>query len=202
MTSAPEAAVGEIEPAVRPYRWTREEYRRLLNAGILHEDDQVELIEGELLETMPHDTPHAVAVVLAEDTLRETFGAGYHARAQLPLAFGSTSEPEPDVAVVRGSPRDYLTEHPTTAVLMLEVSDTTLRSDRTRKGSLYAKAGIQDYWIVNISERQLEVYRDPVPAADAPYGFTYREQRRISEDGEIAPLAAPGKPVKVADLLP
>jgi Uma2 family endonuclease len=99
---------------------------------------------------------------------------------QTPLAFDPDSEPEPDLAVVVGTPRDYRAHHPTTAVLIMEVSDTTLAFDRRQKGSLYARAGILDYWILNLNRRMLEVYRSPIADPVAPYGFSYSERHRLS----------------------
>ncbi|MBI4572140.1 MAG: Uma2 family endonuclease [candidate division NC10 bacterium] len=102
--------------------------------------------------------------VLTQDALRKAFGEGTHVRIQLPLALDPSSEPEPDVTVVRGSPRDYRDAHPSAALLVVEVADTTLSHDRDQKGSLYARAGVADYWIVNLVDQVLEVYRDPGPS--------------------------------------
>jgi Uma2 family endonuclease len=90
-----------------------------------------------------------------------------HLRIQLPLVLGEYDEPFPDIAVVSGSPRDYLSLHPTTALLVVEVSEASLKTDREVKGSLYAKAGIPEYWIVNLKERVVEVYREPAKDARA-----------------------------------
>lgn len=101
---------------------------------------------------------------MTQDALRKAFGEGTHVRIQLPLALDPSSEPEPDVTVVRGSPRDYRDAHPSAALLVVEVADTTLSHDRDQKGSLYARAGVADYWIVNLVDQVLEVYRDPGPS--------------------------------------
>ncbi len=186
--------------AVQLRRWTRQEYHQLAESGVLRPDERVELIEGEIVEMPPQLSPHATGVCLAEDALRAAFGPGFVVRAQLPLALGEYSEPEPDVAVVVGGPRDYAKAHPTTAVLVVEVSDATLAFDRNVKASLYAAAGIPEYWIVNLVHRQLEVHCDPGALPEARYGFGYRV-RTIARPGEV--VAAPsGGRVAVDDLLP
>jgi Uma2 family endonuclease len=118
------------------------------------------------------------------------------------MAIGDDSEPEPDLCVVQGSARDYEGEHPNTAALVLEVADTTLSMDRRVKASLYASAGIPDYWILNLRDRVLEVQRDPEAAAGAAFGFRYRTTLRFDEGASVTPLRAPGHAIAVADLLP
>ena len=110
--------------------WTREEYYKMAEAGILGPGERVELIEGEIIAMTPQDTPHAVAGSLVDEVLRTAFGTGFHVRSQRPLSLGLESEPEPDAAVVRGAARDFLKAHPTTAVLVVEISHTTLAFDR------------------------------------------------------------------------
>lgn len=181
-------------------RWTRKEYHRMARLGILRSEECTQLIEGEIIVMAAQLSPHATGVRLAEE--RAAFGPGFEVRAQLPLALGERSEPEPDVAVVPGSIRDYEREHPTSALLVVEVSDTTVRLDRERKGSLYARAGIPEYWLVNLRRRRLEVYRDPPLAAEAQIGARYQTQRVLTEEETVTPLAVPGARVPVADLLP
>jgi len=190
-------AVGE--PIIRTRRWTRREYDRLIELGVLHEDEPIELLAGRLVVREPQHTPHATATQLAAETLRAAFGAGWMVRVQLPLALDDESEPEPDVAVVRGAPRDYVREHPSTPVLVVEVAHASLRADRTLKARLYARAGIGDYWIVNLVDRVLEVHRSPTGPRPRP---VYADIRRIDPSDSIAPLAAPAAGIVVADLLP
>jgi Uma2 family endonuclease len=121
---------------------------------------------------------------------------------QGPLDLGPYSEPEPDVAVVPGPRARYATQHPRTAVLVVEVSDTTLAYDRTHKASLYAAAGIEDYWIINLVDGQVEVRRDPVPDPIQPHGHTYATLTVLRPPASVAPLAAPGAGLAIADLLP
>jgi len=192
-------AVGE--PLIRTRRWTRQEYDRLIELGVLDEDEPIELLAGRLVVREPQRTPHAMATQLAAEALRTAFGPGWSVRVQLPIALDAESEPEPDVAVVHGSPRDYPTEHPAAPVLIVEVAHDSLRSDRILKARLYARAGIGDYWIVNLVDRVLEVHRSPArqrPGRSA----AYTDVRRVSAQEVVTPLAAPSARIVVADLLP
>ena len=180
--------------------FTRQEYDRLVGRGFFHEDDRLELIGGRLLVAEPQGARHTAAIQLAAEALRQAFGAEWDVRVQAPIALDAESEPEPDLAVVRGSPRDYVTAHPSRPALILEVAEWSLAFDRREKGSLYARAGIADYWIVNVVDGLLEVYRDPAPGA--PRGWAYRHVRHLEPGASISPLAAPSTSVLVADLLP
>jgi Uma2 family endonuclease len=137
-----------------------------------------------------------------EEALRDLFGAGWDVRVQGPLALDDESEPEPDLAVVPGSFRDYVAEHPARPVLVVEVSESSVALDRDHKGSLYARAGLAEYWILNLSDRSLEVYRHPGPDADAAFGWRYLSLATVSGEGLVEPLAMPGQRARVADLLP
>jgi Uma2 family endonuclease len=183
-------------------RWTRVEYERLVECGFFRPGDRVELIAGYLIVAEPQNSPHATAVGLAEDALREIFGAGWVVRVQAPIALDDDSEPESDVAVVPGARRDYREGHPRRPVLAVEVAASSLESDRWIKGSVYARAGIADYWIVNLADRLVEVYRDPEPDSRAPHGWAYRSAEHHGTGAVISPLAMPGARVAVADLLP
>jgi Uma2 family endonuclease len=187
------------EPQV--HLWTRQEYYKMSQAG-LFEQKRVELIEGQVIEMSPMSSLHATAVALVGKVLDQTFGNAYHIRNQTPLHAGERSEPEPDIAVVTGSIRDYAHHHPTTAVLVVEVSDRSLNFDRVEKASLYAKVGISDYWIVNLFDRQLEVYRQPIADSSAVFGFRYADVTRLSSGDLVAPLAVPQSHISVGDLLP
>ena len=189
------------EPAIRTRRWTREEYNRLIELGVLHEDEPVELLDGRLVVREPQRTPHAVATQLVEEALRVAFGTGWSVRVQLPLALDADSEPEPDVALVQGAPRDHLREHPSAPVLVVEVAHDSLRADRILKGRLYARAAVPDYWIVNLVDRVLEVHRDPTGPTFKSRP-AYADVRSCAPSDAVAPLAAPGARMVVADLLP
>ena len=177
------------------YHWSREKYDRAIEAGVFDAEDRLELIEGRLLAMTPQGSRHAAIVDQAGDVLREAFGAGFRVRIQCPLAAGDDSEPEPDLAVVPGRARDYLDAHPTSALLVVEVSDVSLRRDRSIKQRLYARHGIPEYWILALPDARLEVYRDPTAT-----GYRTVLMRRAGET--IAPLARPAATIAVDDLLP
>jgi len=184
-------------------RWiTRAEFEALLESGVFAPEERLELLAGELTRREPVGTQHAVAVRLVQIALERILPEGYDVRPQLPLALGEYDEPFPDIAVVAGSPRDYLQEHPTTAVLVVEIAETSLRTDRDIKGSLYAQAGIPEYWLLNLKERVLEVYRDPAPDPKAIYGAHYRQKQILSPGATVAPLFQPTTPIAVESLLP
>ena len=151
-----------MEYSVRTRRWTRAEYDRLIAVGVFSPGDPVELLGGELIVAEPQGEAHYTAICLVAEALRAAFGAGWVVRSQGPVALDDESEPEPDVALVPGRVRDYHREHPARPVLVVEVAESSLLLDRRHKGSLYARARLDDYWIVNLVDRVLEVYRQPV----------------------------------------
>jgi Uma2 family endonuclease len=180
-----------------PKRWSRSAYDFLVAQGAFQPNERVELIEGDILTMPPQNRPHATTVMLTQEALRQAFGPQCHVQVQLPLAISHVSEPEPDLAVIAGSPRDY-PQHPTTARLVVEVSDTTLAFDRKRKGPLYAGAGIPEYWIVNLADRILEVYREPIETAD---GWHYRLVHRVGPGEQVIPLGQAAG-IRIDALLP
>ena len=175
--------------------WDRDEYERMIETGILGPEDRVELLEGEIVEMSPERSRHATAVDLALACLRAAFGPGFTIRVQHPLSLGDRSEPEPDLAVVEGGPRDYTDRHPSGAALVVEVADTSLEHDRVRKARIYARAGIPEYWIVNLAEERLEIHRDPGPEG-------YRSRTISGRPDSVAALAASLASIAVSDLLP
>jgi Uma2 family endonuclease len=183
-------------------RWARVEYEKLVDLAVFQPGDRVELVGGQLVVREPQGSPHTVAVRLAEDALRSAFGSSWEVRAQMPVALDDESEPEPDVAVCPGRPRDYLAGHPSRPVLVVEAAQTSLAFDREHKGSLYARARLPEYWIVNLVDRVLEVYRNPVLSADAPYGWRFSTLLQLGAPDSVSPLAAPHARIAVADLLP
>jgi Uma2 family endonuclease len=182
-------------------RWKRVEYERLVEMGVF-EDERLELLDGLLVVREPQGVRHAAATRLVLAALRRAFGEGWLVEAQFPIALDDDSEPEPDVFVVPGGPRDYLDAHPSRPVLIVEVAESSLRKDRAHKASLYARAGIADFWIVNLVDRVLEVHRDPQPSAAAPYGWSYRTVAILRDPETVSPLAAPAARIAVAELLP
>ena len=191
-----------VTSALETRRFTRVEYERLIDLEFFQPDERLELIDGLLVVREPQDSPHATGVRLVLTALRAVFRAGWIVDSQLPVALDDHSEPEPDAAVVAGVPRDYRDAHPTRPVLIVEVAESRLAFDRRQKASLYARAGIADYWVVNLVDRVLEVYREPVAAPAAPYGFRYRSMTRLGLTATVTPLAAPSATIPVADLLP
>jgi Uma2 family endonuclease len=186
----------------RAHRWTYQEYQRLSDMGFFFKR-RVELLGGRIIEMSAQKDLHFAAIELARIAVSRSFGDKFWCRTQGPLHLDRWSGPEPDIAVVPGSPRDYIgTGHPQSASLVLEISDTTLRYDRRKKGPRYARAGYQDYWILNLVDRQLEVYRKPIADPSAPLGWRYAEVAVLSTPASIAPLAAPQGSIAVADLLP
>jgi Uma2 family endonuclease len=188
-----------VEPRV--HRWTRSEYYKMAEVG-LFDGKHVELLEGQVIEMSPMGSRHRTAVILAGDALRQVFRQGYFVSTQCPLDFSEITEPEPDVAVIAGQVRDYAEAHPTTAVLIVEVADTSLTYDRTTKASLYAKAGMVEYWILNLVDRQLEVHRTPVADATQPYGFGYAAITIRMATEVVTPLTMPQAAIAVAEVLP
>ena len=187
---------------LRTRRFTRAEYERLVDQGFFRSDERLELLDGRLVVREPQGSPHVTAVGLALDALQRAFGRVFHVRVQAPIAAADDSELEPDLAVVRGTRRLYRDTHPGSAVLIVEIADSSLVLDRRRKGAVYARAGVADYWIVNLRDRVLEVYRAPIRAASPRIVWKYRSVRVLHEGGTVSPLAAPAARIRVRDLLP
>src|SRR5436309_5091902 len=186
----------------RTRRFSRAEYERLIDLGVFQPGESIELIGGELMVAEPQGVAHYTAIVKTARALEAAFGPGWHARTQGPIGLDEDSEPEPDVAVVPGSPEDYSRAHPSRPVLTVEVSESSLAIDRQRKGSLYARAGLADYWILNLVDRVLEVYREPAADSAAPFGWRYPRSEVFDAAARVTPLAAPGSSVSVLLLLP
>lgn len=191
-----------VVSSIRAKHWTRVEYDRLIELGAFRPGEHLELVGGALLVREPQGGPHFTAIGLIEDVLSRAFGAGWTVRAQGPIALDEDSEPEPDIAVVPGTRRDHSRAHPSHPVLIVEVADSSLAFDRGDKGSLYARAGIADYWILNLIDRVLEVYREPMAVPQARYGHRYGTTVTLGAREAVSPLAAPGATILVADLLP
>ena len=178
----------------RPRRWSVEEFQRIADAGIFGPEERVELIEGEILPVSPEGPEHAAVNALLDPVLRRAFGKGFYLRHSNPIPLEKFSQPEPDIAVVRGTPRDHMSAHPKTAELVVEVSFTSRAFDRGRKQRLYSRAGVPEYWIVDLVERCLFVYRDPERTG-------YASLTRQEAGSFVRPLRAKRR-IAVADLLP
>lgn len=175
----------------RPVHWSCDEFHRVGDMGAF-EGRHAMLIDGVIWEEGPMNPPHAITLELVEAALRTVFGTGWRIRSQSPLVLGEDLDPEPDFAVIAGTPRGSA-GHPTTAELVVEVADSSLDFDTNEKRLLYAKAGIREYWVVDINGRRLLVYRNP-QAGD------YSSQLTLGSEDTISPLAATVT-VRVADLL-
>jgi hypothetical protein len=146
-----------------PYRFSPEQIARLVEYGIVTENESEDLPSGENPPDMSRKPPHDCTLDLVLDALRDVLPKGWRCRGQSAVTL-ATGEPEPDLAVVRGSARDFQNRHPATGdiAFVVEVSYRSLRNDRTRKLRTYVRNGISIYWIVNVESRQIEVYTDPV----------------------------------------
>lgn len=176
-------------------RWTRTEYRRLIEMDIL-EDGKVELVNGEIWEKMGQGRRHIAVVTRIFKVLGFIFGFD-RLQSQSSLPVSEYGDPEPDLALLAQEMDQYLDEEPTPAdmLLVVEASDSTLAADLTGKARQYGSAGIPEYWVVDIPNRLLHVFREP--GADG-----YATETILTPHDEVRPLAAPDAPVRVADLLP
>ena len=200
-TAAPELEDFTDEDFVpSSYRWTREQFNEIGDMG-LFEGRRAILVEGEILAMPGMKDPHRTSLLLTDQALRTAFGTAYFLSDQCPFGIGKATDPEPDLAVIKGSIRDYLGRSITVAELVVEISDTTYLYDRREKASLYASAAVQDYWIVRLKTRQLEVYRQPQADESQPFGFGYA-QKSVYESSEIVQPLAAAQPVAVSMLLP
>jgi Uma2 family endonuclease len=187
--------------AAVPLRWTVTDFHRVRATGAFGGRRPV-LLRGILWEQGEMNPPHATAILVGAEALRAAFGAGWTIRPQLPLVLSMDTDPLPDFAVVPGGLRDHLSGHPTTASLVVEVSDTTFDTDVTEKAELYATAGVADYWVVDVDNRKLLVFRDPAPLPAGLGATAYRTRLTFNDTDSVSPLAMPSASVKVADLLP
>lgn len=183
--------------AVEIHRWTSREYELLASRHFFRPEDHVELIDGLIYKRPPLSSRHATALQLSAEVFRDRFpiGAGFEIRMLFPLVLGNDSEPEPDIAIVPGSIRDYADHHPTTALLLMEIADSSLFHDRKRKIPLYARSGIPESWLLNLTRRTLEVYREPSSEG-------YRSRTVLRADDSVSPLSRPEGSIRVAELLP
>ena len=179
----------QAEP--RTKRWTRDEYYRLAEQGYF-DGKRVQLIDGKIIEMPAQGHAHVRAVTLLSRWAMATFDPKCWVRIQMPLNVGRRSDPEPDVCVARERLERYK-DHPTTALLVIEVSDRTLRLDR-RKIALYAGASVEEYWIVNLRDRRVEVHRRPDPEAR-----NYAEVSHVAS-GPLVSLSRPDAAVNVTEL--
>jgi Uma2 family endonuclease len=174
-------------------KWTIDEYHKLVETGIL-DDKRVELLEGVIVDMPPEGMPHAVYCTESVTYLRSLLGDRAAVREAHPVTLPNDSEPEPDIAVVRTPNRQYINHHPYPADIfwLIEYADSTLRKDINEKKRVYAAAGIQEYWVVNLQAAELIVFRDLESGA-------YESETRLT-NGNISPLSFPEIPIDVTKL--
>lgn len=178
-------------------QWTVNDYHRMLDAGILAESDRVELLNGEITEMSPQRPPHTTATKRAYDYLKPLLSGKADVRSQSPIILSLLSEPEPDIAVVAIDEFEYSLSHPrpNDIFLLIEVADSTLARDLSEKAKAYSEANIQEYWVVDVKERQVHIFRHPL-------GGTYQQKRLKSESSSCSLLAFPDIEVAISQLLP
>ena len=199
-------AVLPAAPLEGPFlrRFTLDEYHRLIDVGFFNEDERVELLEGMLVLKSPHNPPHVRTLVRLQRVFASFFSrSDVEVRLQGPVSIPELmTEPDPDLVISNESGADFEERHPYPAevLLLMEVANTSLSDDRTHKGTIYAKAGIPDYWIWNLVDNSLEVYRDPHLSATGDALFQTKSTFQRGES--VAPLAFPDFEVEVDDVLP
>jgi Uma2 family endonuclease len=192
-TEVPEAAIR---------RWTRVEYDRLIDLGVFQPGERLELLDGWLVVREPQGTGHSAAIRRVLAVLRRTLGDAWQIDSQLPVALDDRSEPEPDVFVVTKDPNNYLDAHPSHPLLIVEIAESSYRIDHEFKASLYARAPVPEYWIVDLVHETVEVHREPAESQHARYGWRYRSVETLRPPASVAPRLAPDRSIAVADLLP
>jgi Uma2 family endonuclease len=189
-------------PTPRVRRFTVDEYHRLIEDGYFAHDERFELLEGWIVAKVSRNPIHDAALSIAMKVLDRVMPTGWHARVQSGFTTAD-SEPEPDLAIVRGDERDYTARHPgpADAALVIEVANTSLPEDRDLKARVYARANVGVYWIINLTDRVIEVFTDPSGPAPSP-AYAKRQQFTI---GESVPLVIPGAAplaIPVTDFMP
>lgn len=177
-------------------RLSTQDYHRMVESGILAADERVELIEGQLYKMVAKGTAHSAAITRIERVLLRLLADQVLLRFQDPVQLSDFSEPEPDVAVVHPHPLDYEDHNPTPSEIfwLIEVSDTTLKRDRDLKGPVYGRSLVPEYWILDVQERCLYVFREPGPEG---YGCEWV----LPETAAIAPLAFPDALIPIREFL-
>ena len=182
-------------------RWSRDEYLRMADEGFF-EGQRVELVEGMVVEMTAMNSPHWAAQLRTRNLLQRLCEPEFVVTTNAPLDLSPISLPEPDVAVIPGRVDDYVDRLPNSALLVVEIADTSLAYDRVQKESLYASAGIPEYWIVNLTNSTLEVRRNPVPDERTLSGYGYAELRILTASETVALSIRPDVEIPVSDLLP
>ena len=185
------------EAAFTLRKWTVKEYHKLGEMGFFHPEERVELLSGNIIKMSAKGTAHTSALGRTDRLLQSLFANLAWVRMQDPIALDDSSEPEPDIALVIIDPLDYATHHPTPSeiYLIIEVADSSLTFDREIKAKIYARSGIADYWVLNVGDRQLHVFREPTENG-------YQSEVIIREHGSISPLQFPIVNIAIQEMLP
>ncbi len=192
---------GIAEHPPRPYRFTRKDYYAMGDAG-LFENERVELIDGEIIVMSPQKGPHGGLIRKLNALFVRLIPTTHSVGVQPPLDLGLRFEPEPDISISTGAPGDFLQHHPKTAELVIEIANASVNYDRKNKGSLYAKAQIPEFWLINLIDKCVEVYRKPVKDRVQVFGYKYSSCRILRSGDSISPLCLPGVKIAVKELLP
>lgn len=178
-------------------KWTVKEYHKLGELGFFHPEERVELISGNIITISAKGTANTSATRRTANVLRDILGNQVDVYNKSPIALDDNSEPEPDIALVRIDPFDYATHHPTPSevYLIIEVADSSLTFDREIKAKAYARSGIADYWVLNVNDRQLHVFREPAENG-------YQSELILGENGSISPLQFPTVNIAIQAMLP
>jgi len=188
---------GGEDAAPRRWKWTGDDLIRMGSLGVFPPEARIELMDGEIIEIMPPNPPHSALVGLIRAWLETVFSRPvFHARQENPIRLSAHFQPQPDIAIVRGREQDYPERFPlpVEVLLVVEVAETSIDYNRGQKLSAYAEAGIPEYWIVNLPDGQIEVYREPS-------GPEYLSRRIHKTHESVSPLAAPEASASVAALL-
>lgn len=177
--------------------WTVKEYHKMAESGIFHPEERVELIAGQIVKMSAKGTIHTTTVRRIAHVLRDKLQGQVDVHTQDPIQLNDFSEPEPDIAVVKVDPLDYVDHHPTASevYLIIEVADSSFKYDRETKGKAYAQSGILDYWLLDVNNRKLHVFREPTQEK-------YQSEVIFSQEAIISPLNFPGLMITIADMLP
>jgi Uma2 family endonuclease len=202
-TALPAGAPPATASGAVPYRLTVHQFEKMIDAGIFRDEDHVELLGGLLVDKMIKNPPHNVAVASTAAFFRGLLGPGWFVSEEKSIQLGRWSRPEPDVAVIRGQLKDYSQRNPTAAEIgiIAEVADSSYPKDRGKKWREYAAARIPVYWIVNLHQRQIEVYSAPTGRGKTA---RYEASQTYGQDDEV-PVILEGRElgrINVRDVLP
>ena len=185
----------ELEPQI--HLWSVDDYHQMIEAGVLDEDDRVELLEGKIVCMSPQRPFHAASVQRSSRLFFKLLGDRAYIRTKLPVTLGDDSEPEPDIAVVRLDAHEYCLKHPESAdiYLLIEVADLTISKDRKQKARIYGKNQVLEYWILDLQKRQVYIFRQPENGS-------YQEELILNSEDTATMIAFPDVAIALTALFP